>query len=238
MDLSKPELERTLNAVQGIYKHVKCYGLFGTYDDGLAWLKGPKNVQKPKSILWMGSSVGNLKRPEAADFLRGFTSILNHGDTMMLGIDACQSRDKILAAYNDKKGITRDFILNGLLNANQLLGKRVFDVCNWDYVGEYDAEAGRHQAFVSPKSDVVVAESVIRAGERVRIEESYKYSPVQVAELWRVAGLLPQAKYGVEDYRKSSHTHYNYISITVPFVTLFSLWFSRAKSSNYYLFPV
>ena len=203
LDLSGPELERTLNAVQGVYRHVKCYGLLGTYDDGLAWLKSPEIFQKPKAILWMGSSIGNLKRPQAADFLRGFTDILKDGDTMILGVDGCQSRSKVFGAYNDKKGVTRDFILNGLLHANQLLGKSAFDLSKWIYLGEYDAEEGRHQAFVSPTEDVTIAGSVIKAGERVRIEESYKYSPVKIAKLWSIAGLVPHAKYGLEDYRES-----------------------------------
>ena len=101
LDLSKPELERTLKVVQNDYKHVKCYGLLGTYDEGLQWLKTPEISIKPKYVLWMGSSMGNLGRREAADFLRSYSAALGPKDLMIIGLDACQDEDKIWHAYND-----------------------------------------------------------------------------------------------------------------------------------------
>lgn len=124
LDLSRPELKRTLSAVDGLYKHVHCHGLFGTYDDGLAWMK--KTAGRPKCILWMGSSIGNLDRTEAADFLQDFSGALKGQDSMLIGIDACQESDKVYQAYNDKRGVTHEFILNGLMHANKLIGKEVF----------------------------------------------------------------------------------------------------------------
>lgn len=196
LDLSKPELERTLEAVKGLYQHVKCHGLFGTYDDGLAWLQQPCNVDRPKCILWLGSSIGNLDRTEAASFLRSFISILHGSDTMLIGIDACQDADKVFHGYNDRLGKTHDFVLNGLIHANRLLGKNTFKLEDWQVIGEYDATAGRHHAFYSPHRDVEVEGVVIRAGERVRIEESYKYSAAQSASLWQEAGLIPRERFG------------------------------------------
>lgn len=193
--------------MDGLYKHVRCHGLFGTYDDGLAWMKQAANVGKPKCILWMGSSIGNLERTEAADFLKGFSEVLQGQDSMLIGIDACQKGEKIYHAYNDKRGITHEFILNGLVHANKLMGKEVFIKADWRVVGEYDEEAGRHQAFYSPVRDVVVEGTLIGAGEKVRIEESYKYSLLQSDELWQRAGLMVRARFGnrINEYRKLQH---------------------------------
>ena len=187
-----------------MYKHVHCHGLLGTYDDGLAWLKEPKNLKKPKCILWMGSSIGNVNRTEAADFLRGFSSILGPQDTLLIGVDACQDPNKVFQAYNDKQGKTHDFILNGLAHANKLMGKEVFCKNEWKVIGEYDVEAGCHRAFVSPIRDVVVGNVVIKAGQRIQIEESYKYSLLQSTDLWHDAGLSLQARFGdrSNQYRK------------------------------------
>ncbi len=112
--------------MDGIYKHVRCHGLLGTYEDGLAWLKKSANLAKPKCILWMGSSIGNLDRTEAAQFLKGFSEVLQGQDSMLIGIDACQESDKVYHAYNDTRGVTHEFILNGLMHANKLMGKEVF----------------------------------------------------------------------------------------------------------------
>ena len=197
-------MERTLAAVDGVYKHVHCRGLLGTYDDGLAWLKEPANLGRPKCILWMGSSIGNIDRTEAAAFLKGFSDVLRGQDSMLIGIDACQENDKVHQAYNDKWGTTHRFILNGLMHANKLMGKEVFRKDDWRVIGEYDESAGRHQAFVSPVRDVLVEETLIRSGEKVRIEESYKYSLLQSDELWRRAGVKVRARFGnrSDDYRK------------------------------------
>ena len=179
-----------------------CHGLFGTYDDGLAWLK--RSAKKPKCILWMGSSIGNVARGEAADFLKGFSEELEGQDSMLIGIDACQESDKVYHAYNDKRGITHEFILNGLMHANKLMGKEVFRKEDYKVLGEYDEVAGRHQAFYSPVKDVVVEGTIIKAGEKIRVEESYKYSLLQSNELWQRAGLTVQARFGnrINDYRK------------------------------------
>lgn len=59
LDLSLKELERTLEQVPS-FKHVKCHGLFGTYDDGLDWLKMPENRSRPKCVMSLGSSIGEI----------------------------------------------------------------------------------------------------------------------------------------------------------------------------------
>jgi EasF-like predicted methyltransferase len=208
LDVSKDELERTLSAVpNGLFKHVKCFGLHGTYDDGLKWLKSTSVRQRPKSILSMGSSIGNFTRPDAAKFLSNFATVLAPGDTLLIGIDACKSPTKVYHAYNDRKGITHRFILNGLKHANRLLGVNSFDVDHWQVIGEYDRTAGRHHAFVSPDCDVIIDGVLIRKDELVRIEESYKWSSEETARLWDAAGLAEGAKWAnsIGDYGKSKY---------------------------------
>ena len=204
LDLSIPELERTLQAVpKGIYEHVCCYGLHGTYDDGLEWLKQPENINRPKCILFLGSSIGNFSRQEAAEFLKSFTPVIGEGDSMLIGVDACQNKDKVFHAYNDKEGTSHEFLRNGLTHANTLLGKEVFKQQDWEVIGEYDEVAGRHQAFYSAVKDIDIEDVHFQAGERVRVEESYKYSPSQSSQLWQDAGLAPGAVFGngAGDYR-------------------------------------
>ena len=204
LDLSKPELERTLSVVSGIFKHVHCYGLLGTYDDGLAWLKRSENIEKPKSILWMGSSIGNLNRIDAAEFLKTYSTILRANDSIIIGVDACQDPEKVFNAYNEKEGKTHEFVLNGLLHANKLMGKEAFNLKDWRVIGQYNSESGCHQAFYSPTSDVHIEGSLIKAGEKIRVEESHKYSSRESSLLWEAAGLVLRAKYGdrYDEYRE------------------------------------
>ena len=196
LDLSISELRRTLSAIpEGTFQHVRCYGLHGTYDDGLEWLKLKENASRPKCVMWLGSSIGNLKRDEAASFLKEFASILRPCDTMLIGVDGCQDAQKIYHAYNDREGKTHEFILNGLFHANMLLGKDFFDLEDWEVIGEYDEAAGRHQAFVVPKKNLQIDDIHLASGERIRIEESYKYSAAQIERLWETAGLKAGATF-------------------------------------------
>ncbi|MCJ1390687.1 hypothetical protein MMC18_003548 [Xylographa bjoerkii] len=196
LDLSISELSRTLSAIpQGTFKHVRCYGLHGTYDDGLEWLKLQENASRPNCVMWLGSSIGNFSRDEAASFLKGFALALRPCDAMLIGIDGCQDAQKIYHAYNDREGKTHEFILNGLTHANRLLGKVAFNLEDWEVIGEYDKTTGRHQAFCAPKKDLQVDDIHFTAGERVRIEESYKYSTLETERLWEDAGLTPRASF-------------------------------------------
>jgi EasF-like predicted methyltransferase len=196
VDLSLPELKRTFSEIptEG-YKHVKCFGLYGTYDHALEWLKSSRVAAKPKTILWLGSSMGNFKRDEVPPFLAGFRDALQPGNTMLIGIDSCKDAKRVYHAYNDKDNVTHDFTLNGLKHANRIMEKDIFTLDDWEAIGEYDEVAGRHHAFVAPLKDVVVDGVSIAKGERVRIEESYKYSREEINRLWEVAGLIENTVY-------------------------------------------
>jgi EasF-like predicted methyltransferase len=199
LDLSLIELQRTLSEVpKGTFKYVQCFGLHGTYDDGLDWLKSPEIATRPKTVVSMGSSIGNFKRHEAPNFLGSFSAVLQTGDTILIGIDACKDPEKVYHAYNDKHDITHQFILNGLVHANKLLGYEAFDLSQWIVIGEYDKVVGRHHAFVSPIQDVVVDGVRILANERIRIEESYKYSVLDTSRLFDAAGLVEGGKWSNE----------------------------------------
>lgn len=83
------------------------------------------------------------------------------------------------------------FVLNGLLNANEIQGEQIFKIEDWKVIGEYvyDEQGGRHQAFYSPLRDVKIKDVHVKAGERVQVEQSLKYSPEEAKLLWRRAGL-------------------------------------------------
>ena len=59
LDLSLKELKRTLSYLP-TFKHVKCHGLHGTYDDGLDWLKMSAHTSRPRVVMSLGSSIGQF----------------------------------------------------------------------------------------------------------------------------------------------------------------------------------
>ncbi|TDZ58608.1 Ergothioneine biosynthesis protein 1 [Colletotrichum trifolii] len=200
LDLSLEELERTLAQVPK-FQHVRCHGLLGTYDDGREWLKKPENLARKKCILSLGSSIGNFERYDAAGFLKHFSDALSPADTMLIGLDGCCDPAKVYHAYNDKHGVTHRFILNGLENANEILGEEAFKLEDWEVIGEYvyDEEGGRHQAFYSPVRDTYVMGTLIQQHERIQVEQSLKYSQLGAENLWNQAGLIETAGWSKGD---------------------------------------
>jgi L-histidine Nalpha-methyltransferase / hercynylcysteine S-oxide synthase len=75
----------------------------------------PDAGSPPLHILFLGSSLGNFHRGEDAQFLRNLPLRPGSGDTLLLGLDHDNEAGEIEEAYNDSKGITRKFIMNGEL---------------------------------------------------------------------------------------------------------------------------
>lgn len=210
LDLSLPELRRTLSAVPtGTYQYVKCFGLHGTYDDGLAWLQRTKTPTKSTCVLSLGSSIGNFSRDGAATFLHQFAHVLGPQDSLIIGLDSCQNAQQIYTAYNDSKGVTESFYRNGLNHANRLLGYEGFEQSKWDVVGVFNEELHCHEAFYLALYDVNVNGMTILKGSKIHLETAYKYSSEQMEDLWQASGLVHQTAYGnkVGDYSKSSIKH-------------------------------
>ncbi|RAH79500.1 hypothetical protein BO86DRAFT_152732 [Aspergillus japonicus CBS 114.51] len=206
LDLSLPELQRTFSEISiDDFTHVEFHGLHGTYDDAMAWLDRPENRKLPTVIMSMGSSIGNFDRPSAASFLGQFARLLGPDDLMIIGLDACSDPDKVFRAYNDSKGITRQFYENGLVHANAVLGYEAFKLEDWDVVTDYDIAEGTHRAFYAPKHDVTINGTVIKKGEKLIFEEAYKYSATQREQLWHDAGLIHKVEY--ENEAGEYHLH-------------------------------
>lgn len=113
-----------------------------------------------KSLLWLGSSIGNLTREEAADFLKNISdNVLNVGDTMVIGIDNCQDGDKIVEAYNDPSKVTQRFILEGVNQSRIALGDSTTQGMkeeNFEYVNRWNASLGRHEVSRIPSIFLII----------------------------------------------------------------------------------
>jgi len=215
LDLSLPELQRTLALVSpGTYTYVRCYGLLGTYDDGRAWLQRPENMQRPRCVISLGSTIGSFARPDAAAFLAEFADVLNGSlgslasqksssaasSCMIIGLDACKDEAKVSRAYNDASGTNAGFIANALKHANSVLGYTAFRHDDWHVQGEWNTVSGSHDQFVIPCRDVDLFERVsLKAGEKILVVQSHKYDAEEKTRLWRKAHLTEVGRWSNDD---------------------------------------
>ncbi|GAA6009429.1 uncharacterized protein JCM10292_004289 [Rhodotorula paludigena] len=188
-------------------------------------LQPQADEHRSTSIMWLGSSCGNYTREEAVDFLRNIE--LREGDTMLIGIDGCADGPRIETAYNDPEGVTRAFILEGVDVAGRTLGGEAAEVLNqrnFEYVNRWNAQLGRHEAYVKAKSDLSIplddGEVRLEEGELLQIEVSYKYLFSEAVALFHLAGFRL-----VQHWTDSSRSHYLYL-VEKP-----RMWFPSTKTS-------
>lgn len=98
---------------------------------------------RPLHFVFLGSSLGNFGRDEAAPFLKQLP--LRQGDTLLLGLDGRppsgpEGRHKVEAAYNDSAGYTRAFEEHGWDVARSELGLEPDD--GIEFVGRYNEALG------------------------------------------------------------------------------------------------
>lgn len=125
-------------------------GLNGEYFDMLK--KAASISPRRKVVLFLGSNIGNMPVPEAIEFCRELRNNLAEGDMVLIGMDLKKDPKVVLAAYNDKDGITKRFNLNLLERINRELHAN-FDLTKFDHYPTYDPETGACKSYLISLED-------------------------------------------------------------------------------------
>ncbi|GAA4810261.1 L-histidine N(alpha)-methyltransferase [Streptomyces ziwulingensis] len=150
----------------------------------------------PRLVAFLGGTVGNLLPDERAAFLASVRSMLEPGDTLLLGTDLVKDEEVLVRAYDDASGVTAAFDKNVLAVINRELGAD-FDPEAFEHVAVWDA--GREWIEMRLRSrtaqtvkvqalDLVVE---FAAGEEIRTEVSAKFRAERVRAELAAAGLEP-----------------------------------------------
>ncbi|KAL8919406.1 MAG: hypothetical protein Q9208_006784 [Pyrenodesmia sp. 3 TL-2023] len=211
LDVSRTALERSLQQVPtGTFRHVRCHGLLGTYDDAQEWLGRAGVAGRSKCIVSLGSTISCFSCADAGSFLFGFGALLDSMDkskgskcprksSMLIGLDACTDGKKVFKAYNDAQGNHAQFILNAIDHANAVLGYSAFDKRDWKVQGEWDKLTRSHSQYLVPQKNINFEGLPIMAGTQLRVIQSHKYNPVEQGQLWTTAGLVEFGRWNNED---------------------------------------
>jgi L-histidine N-alpha-methyltransferase len=174
-------------------------------------------LPRPGRQLWafLGSTIGNFEPAARADLLGHFRQAMGPDDAFLLGTDLDKDVDRLLAAYDDSRGVTARFNLNVLAVLNRALG------------ADFDPSAFRHRAVWNPDGKwiemrlvAVAAQHVkipaldmvvdIDEGEELLTEISAKFDPAALPGEMRAAGLQlveawtdPQADFMLSLARRS-----------------------------------
>ena len=167
---------------------LKVIGLNGEY---LPMITAAAKVSgKRKVVLFLGSNLGNMSPAEARTFCRRLRYHLQPGDLVLIGLDLKKRPDIILAAYNDKAGITKRFNFNLLERINRELDAD-FEIGQFQHFPVYDPPSGACKSYLISLADQEVRlccngdEQCIRfaRNEEIFMEISQKYTIEQVDDL-------------------------------------------------------
>ena len=146
-----------------------------------------------KVILFLGSNIGNFSEKEADVFFGRLAEVLQPGDQLLTGFDLKKDPKVILAAYNDSKGITREFNLNLLRRINRELYAD-FEVGEFFHYPLYDPVNGAAKSYLisRKKQEVSIGTnpSIIKfeKDEPIFMEISQKYSTEDIENYAARAG--------------------------------------------------
>ncbi|HUF12846.1 MAG TPA: L-histidine N(alpha)-methyltransferase [Longimicrobiales bacterium] len=153
----------------------------------------PDDLPRPLVVAFLGSTIGNFGRGDAAALLRRAAVSLADADRLLLGVDLKKDPALLNAAYNDSAGVTAEFDLNVLRVLNRELGAD-FDPDAFRHHAFYDEAGGRVEMhLVATQAMRVTIPEVgtfdLEAGESILTEISRKYDHAEVDVTLAGAGL-------------------------------------------------
>lgn len=148
----------------------------------------------PRLGFFPGSTIGNFDPTAAVALLAHFRQVLGSGSRLLIGVDLEKNPLRLLAAYNDAKGVTAAFNRNLLVRINRELGGD-FDVSTFAHLAIYDEERKRIEMHLVSRSDqrvhILGQPIAFAAGETIHTENSYKYGIGRFQEMAGRAGWTP-----------------------------------------------
>ena len=189
-DVDPVVLEESSEAVGEEFPDLDVEPVVGDFEQHLAQL--PRH---PRQLLaFLGSTIGNLDPRQRAAFLPEVRATLGDGDAFLLGTDLVKDPARLVAAYDDDRGVTAAFDKNVLAVLDRELG------------ADFKAEAFTHRAVWDPEREwiemrlestedqrVHVAaldlDVSFAAGEQLRTEISAKFRREGITAELAAAGL-------------------------------------------------
>jgi L-histidine Nalpha-methyltransferase len=188
-DVSESTLRESAARLAEEYPGIDVTAVVGDFDRHLGDIpNGGRRL-----LAFLGSSIGNFAPDERARFLAALRSGLQPGESFLLGVDLVKDPERLVAAYDDREGVTADFNRNVLRVINRELDADFRPDC-FDHVARWNAEqewielllrSRIEQRVNVPGADLVVE---FARGEELRTEISAKFRREGVWEELTAAG--------------------------------------------------
>jgi L-histidine N-alpha-methyltransferase len=185
-------LESTVEKLKTEFPEISITGIMSEYEEGIEKINELND--KPKLIIFLGSSIGNFTPEEATNLLKVITTNMTADDFFLIGFDLIKNRDILHKAYNDSDCVTEAFNLNLLKRINRELDAD-FNLDNFTHHAFFNEKESRIEMHLVsknlqyvkfPKQDL---EIFFDEGESIHTENSYKFSDETILNITASAGL-------------------------------------------------
>jgi dimethylhistidine N-methyltransferase len=190
IDVSPSALDEAVRQLGRQFPSLRVNPIVADYTGGVPALN---RISGRKMVLYIGSSIGNFEPPDSVRLLRRIRQTLRAGDALLLGADFAKSPKILLPAYDDSQGVTAHFTTNLLARLNRELDAN-FDLESFGHVALWNCRHSRMEIYLkSTASQTVFIPALdmdlsFEAGERMHIENSYKYTDKMVESILRQSG--------------------------------------------------
>jgi L-histidine N-alpha-methyltransferase len=181
-DVDASVLESAGSAIAKEYPGIEIDAVCGDFEEHLG--KIPRVGRR--LVVFLGSTIGNLTPGPRADFLAALADTLQPGDSLLLGTDLVKDSDRLVAAYDDRAGITAQFNRNVLAVVNRELDAD-FDLAAFAHVAKWNSDEERIEMWLRSRHAQRVQVKALdltvdfAAGEQMLTEVSCKFRPDGVA---------------------------------------------------------
>jgi len=192
IDISAAALDNCAKALSGM-QNVEIEPIAATYLEGIHEAMSSRKSGEPVLLLFLGSTIGNFTRSEAASFLTRVWRRMRAGDFLLLGADLVKSRERLISAYDDPIGVTAAFNLNLLARINRELDAN-FDVEQFTHQARYNERQSRIEMHLRSRVAQEVRVDALGitvkfvAGETIWTESSHKFRAEEISRIGQRSG--------------------------------------------------
>merc|ERR1719433_87588 len=215
IDISTSALEKNEATLRQTHPDIEVHGIAKSFLDGLSEAMG---LPGQKTILFLGSTLGNFKGDDDARFVCDVANYMSPGDRFIIGVDTAPHDQKPLSAVvdayrNSSHGYCNDFVRNMLVNIDRRIGTD-FDLGQWRRNAEWSAQESAVMHFfealeaqdvhqIQQQRKQGSAHSVRLAhfdvGDRVFISTHRKYTEGMVNRIAKRCGMAVSRSFKAKD---------------------------------------
>ncbi len=214
VDISHNHLIETCSRLATDYSGLEVLPLVADYSTHLVLPESSSDFRRTVAY-FPGSTIGNFNEREAHRFLHRVRRLVGDDGALLIGMDLEKDPAVLLAAYDDRAGVTAQFNLNLLERMRRQLGAEV-KPATFSHVVRYNSKQNRIELYLRSRLAQTISvggESYeLAQGELIHTENCHKYNMRQARDLAVASGFRlgtswqgPDSHFSVQYWEARAH---------------------------------